>query len=161
MLPRRVPRLLVAWVGVLVVAVSVVPFLLGSGGARVDRGAAAGQATEMRVPSTRLSFKGCVRKVKRSPRLWSGIVTSYQPVRYEIDRVISGRFSDDVITVQHLIMEGKDDVRGQVPELRRSLVHRGVGLRVTAVRARSPALGRIYVASEEVTGRPGLSCDDG
>lgn len=104
-----------------------------------------------------VTFTGCVVKVKRSPGVWSGALTVYQAVRYEIVDVLAGQYQKDQITVQHLIVHGKGDVRNNSPRLKGS-VRSGKGVKVRSEFDRSPALGTIYAASTRVRPRPGLDC---
>lgn len=103
---------------------------------------------------SKVAFKACVLKVGSPPQAFSGRAIALQTVKYEI---VSG-ISRNTIAIRHLIVDGKKDVRDQVPALKRRFVRADAGVRVTAFLTDPPVGAPIYVAAAPVVKKPGLDC---
>ena len=104
-------------------------------------------------------FMGCVISVGNSPGIFSGVMTTFQTVEYEIKAVVSGGTPSSPITVHHTIVDGKSDVGPINPELNPGIVFPGAALLVTATPTNNPNLGFINTAFDSVMPDSSIVCD--
>ena len=68
-----------------------------------------GNEVQENPPDTQIVFQGTVLKLAPDPGTGSGsALVVYQLARYRVDRVCRGSYSEKEITVDHLILSGKE-----------------------------------------------------
>lgn len=83
-----------------------------------------------------LIFIGTIVEVGDPPKDWSGYFSAYQTIRYRVDQILKGQYSDPEISVDHIVVSGsKTADSGDTPKLSSAIFYPNASLIVSAQRA--------------------------
>ena len=103
-----------------------------------------------------LIFIGTVIEVGPAPKEWSGYMSSYQTVRYNVEQILKGEIAASEILVEHIVVHGSKTAEGgDNPKLSSAIFYPGASLIVSADR---PEANR-WTSGNEVIGAVPNSAD--
>jgi hypothetical protein len=74
------------------------------------------------IKQSDLVFVGMMVSLGKPTTHWSGNSNGYQPVQYQVEKILKGRYEASTITVEHILVYGSRTAQeGETPHLSRGL----------------------------------------